>query len=151
MDITDFRFELERHGLKAGLEYLNRRVTHRFTAVYRFKDMAMNVQEMVDKENHNGANPFALVPIKDSFCELAMDQGQFVALDSMTDERLDGNPYQHTLGSYVGLPLEHAPGDLYGTLCHYDLVPRPMDDAEFAFLQKAARLLPMFLAAKVRV
>jgi GAF domain-containing protein len=144
-DLDQLRAALDQQGLVGGLGYLNQRVDHRFTAVYRFHDMAMNVQAMYDKLQEAVANPFAKVPIKDSFCEMAMDQGCFIAKESMSDPRLDGNPYQAILASYVGIPLEISPGVLYGTLCHYDVVGRPMLDEEFANFQRAARLIPAYL------
>jgi GAF domain-containing protein len=145
LNLEDLRSALDHHGLMGGLEFLNHRVDHRFTAVYRFHDSAMNVQAMFDKLQERVPDPFAVVPITNSFCEMAMDQGCFIASDSVNDPRLDGNPYQSILGSYVGLPLEIAPGELYGTLCHYDLVGRPITDEEFEFLQRAARLFPAYL------
>ncbi|KAF1047966.1 GAF domain-containing protein [Xylophilus sp.] len=144
-NLRDLQAHLDRGGLLGGLAFLNARVAHRFTAVYWMHDMAMNVQALYDKQQESTANPFAVVPLRNSFCEMAMAQGHFVATDSPQDARLDGNPYQSVLGSYVGLPLVTTPGELYGTLCHYDLVARPIEDEEFAFLQSAARLLPRYL------
>jgi len=145
-DIEELRRYLDRGGLVAGLEYLNNRVSHRFTAVYRFHDLAMNVQARFDKQNSLEPDPFSRVPITNSFCEMAMDQGHFIASDSIKDTRLGGNPYRTVLGSYVGLPLELNAGELYGTLCHYDLVGQEIPAGEFEFLQRAARLIPGYLA-----
>lgn len=143
--LDTLRAELDRGGLLGGLAFLNQRVTHRFTAVYRFHDMAMNVQAMYDKQQQAVPNPFARVPITDSFCEMAMDQGHLVVHDAARDARLEGNRYRTSLGSYVGLPLERMPGELYGTLCHYDVVGQPIEDEEFEFLRRAARLIPAYL------
>ncbi|MBS7776394.1 GAF domain-containing protein [Acidovorax sp. CCYZU-2555] len=143
--LEELRSHLEQFGLLGGLEFLNHRVGHRFTSIYRFHDMSMNVQAMYDKQNERTANPFARVPIANSFCEMAMHDGFFLTKNTKSDARLDSNPFVEHLGSYVGLPLEGPQGGLYGTICHYDLISQPISDEEFSFLQKASLLLPSYL------
>jgi len=50
------------------------------------------------------------------------------------------------LNNDIGLPLTHRGDDLQGTLCHFDFEDRaPVSEDEYAFLNKAALLLPRFL------
>jgi GAF domain-containing protein len=134
---------LDAHGLQAGLLFLNARVPHRFTAVYRLSDQRLRRMGFVDKQGSAGPD-LADLPFKDSFCEITGREGRFVTTDSSIDDRLDGNPYQALVGSYVGLPLSDAPGALLGTFCHYDHCGHPIDNAELAFLEQASRLLTWF-------
>ena len=58
---------------------------------------------------------------------------------------LDGHKYQGVIGAYYGVPLVNNYGDLFGTLCHFDVLNYSISDEEFAFLNKAALLLPKYL------
>ncbi|MFC6280691.1 MULTISPECIES: GAF domain-containing protein [Polaromonas] len=137
---------LQKQGLKAGLAFLNDRVPHRFTAVYRLDDMMLRRVELVDK----GGSPLEVngleaVPLETSFCQFVLRDGQFVTSQSASDTRLDGHPYQGVVGSYIGLPLQGGGDKLFGTFCHFDFSEQPVNDEEFAFLQRVARLLPRYL------
>jgi GAF domain-containing protein len=134
---------LDAHGLQAGLLLLNRRVPHRFTSVYRLSDQRLRRIGFVDKQGGEGPD-LADLPFKDSFCEISVREGQFVTTEAGMDDRLDGNPYQALVGSYVGMPLAERPGALFGTFCHYDLCGHPIDEGELAFLEQASQLLTRF-------
>lgn len=129
-----------KHGLKAGLVFLNERVPRRYTSVYRLAHDRLRRLAFVDKWGGSGL-ALADVPFKDSFCEMAMEDGNLVVTDSATDARLQGHPNPAGLTSYVGLPLAAGPGELFGSFCHYDICSRPISDEEFVFLEQAAKLL----------
>ena len=61
------------------------------------------------------------------------------------DSRLIGHAYRDIVASYFGLPLASGPGDFYGTLCHFDVVPNDVDDAEFEILYSVAPRLMEYL------
>jgi GAF domain-containing protein len=142
--LLELEIILAARGLKSGLDFLNRRVAYRVTAIYRLENGNMNLVEMVDKLNDLPTSSLPVVPLADSFCQFVMRDGQFISNNTAADKRLDGHPYQGVVGSYVGLPLMKA-GTLFGTFCHYDFVEQKIDDNEFAYLQSMAIMLPKYL------
>jgi GAF domain-containing protein len=135
---------LATEGLHAGLKFLNERVPHRFTAVYRLDELMLRMVDMVDKDGLNDMNLEA-VPLGDSFCQFTLRDGSFITTRSADDQRLNGHPYQGVMESYIGLPLARADGELFGTFCHFDLAGRPVNDEEYAFLTQVAAVLPRYL------
>ncbi len=143
-NLSRFETLLSTEGLHAGLKFLNERVPHRFTAVYRLDELMLRMVDMVDKDGLNDLKLEA-VPLGDSFCQFALRDGSFLTAGSGSDSRLDGHPYQGVVESYVGLPLTRADGELFGTFCHFDLAGRPVADDEYAFLAQVAAVLPRYL------
>jgi GAF domain-containing protein len=132
-------------AIERGLELLNGRVAHRFTAVYHFEpDVVRNVA-LVDKERSLDAFSLQAVPLKDSFCQFVLRDGHFTTCDSGGDPRLAGHPYSGVVASYVGVPVTMDGGALYGTLCHFDFVTRDIEDGEYALLQRAGQILAKYL------
>ena len=144
--LSNFQQVLQKHGLRAGLVFLNERVPYRYTSVYRLGQQRLRRLGFVDKQGGQGPE-LADLPFKDSFCEISVREGHFVTADSSSDSRLVGHPYPSAIGSYVGLPLVSASDGLFGTFCHYDERGHPVSDAEFAFLQQAVRFLSEFMVA----
>lgn len=137
---------LKKQGLKAGLAWLNRRVPHRFTAVYLLDKLVLRSRAVVDKDGDAATPPVLMeVPLETSFCQYVLLDGQFITSESGSDNRLDGHPYQGVMGSYVGLPLQGSGDSLMGTFCHFDFENRELPDEEFLFLQRVARLLPRYV------
>ena len=142
--VSDLQELLDAHGLHAGLLFLNARVPHRYTAVYRLSGEYLRRLDFVDKEGGLG-EATATVPFKDSFCELAVRQGPLLVTDTSSDARICDKPNPFMMGSYVGFPLASTGSSaLYGTLCHYDNCAHPLNDAELVFLQQASELLTRF-------
>ncbi len=146
MDLSALQATLETEGLNAALEGLNGRVPHRYTVIYRFDGDAFYSVAVYDKKGEPPPVLFKRVPFVDSFCQFTVGQGQFRTENSLCDRRLDGHIHQANVQSYTGLPLEDATGNLYGTFCHLDMVPQPLDESEFSFLKQATRLLSKYLA-----
>ncbi|RZJ01679.1 MAG: hypothetical protein EOP39_23440 [Rubrivivax sp.] len=145
--LIELQHALKEGGLMGGLTWLNRRVPHRYTVVYRFDGEAFYTIALVDKLGEPMPDLFVRVPFEDSFCQFSIGIGQFKTADSVKDQRLDGHLHQATVQSYVGLPLTRPLVGLYGTFCHLDLVPQVISDTEFAFLQQAAPLVAEHLPA----
>lgn len=139
--LVQFEHAVAEGGLRTGLLYLNRRVAHRCTAVYKLDGDNLAIVELVDKLGDPVTAVPAPVALSQSFCQVALRDGQLVTSDSGADTRLVGKTYQGVIKSYVGLPLSHSSGTLFGTLCHYDFGKQPIDDDEFEFLQQAAVIL----------
>ena len=138
---------LDTQGLDAGLKWLNSRVPHRWTAIYKLVGQLMCSTAIVDKQAQIDLNDLAVVPLQDSFCQFAMNDGKFVAQNTGEegDPRLNGHPYKGVLNAYVGLPLMINQHTMYGTLCHFDNSSIPIADEEFEFLQHVAQLLPQYI------
>lgn len=143
--LANFHHVLFKRGLKVGLEFLNQRVPHRFTSVYRLQHGQLHRVAFIDKLGSSGA-ALAHAALKDSFCEIAVQEGGLVvATDVKTDPRFQALPNPALLGSYVGLPLASHRGELFGTFCHADEHGYPLSDAEFVFLNEAATVLEAYL------
>jgi hypothetical protein len=136
---------LAQQGLPGALAVLNRRVAHRFTAVYRLMGQSLHNVATQDKHHHLEPLDLKVVPLKDSFCQFVLRDGLFLTRDSGTDVRLSGHPYRGIVGCYVGVPIRSRDGKLAGTLCHFDLESHEVDDDEYLLLDRAARLMPAFL------
>jgi hypothetical protein len=147
--LFELRQTLDRSGLRAGLQYLNQRVPHRYTVVYKLDGAVFYNMAMIDKLGASVPSLFAKVPFVDSFCRFVVDEGEFKTAASMQDDRLAGHLHRATVQSYVGLPLTDARGELYGTFCHLDFVPRSISNGKFSFLQKASGLLGAYLPRAV--
>ncbi|MDO9403213.1 MAG: hypothetical protein Q7T87_04220 [Polaromonas sp.] len=137
--------ELASGGLRAGLRWLNRRVAHRFTAAYLLEGQMLRLVAFVDKLEQPVHEGLKAVPLQDSFCVMAIRDGQFVTADGSADARLDGHPAQHWVRSYVGLPVHRGPNELIGTFCHLDYDPQTIEDREYAFLQDAVTFLSPYV------
>jgi GAF domain-containing protein len=136
---------LRTQGLVAALQFLNDRVPHRFTGIYRVDGQVLHNVAVIDKQQSGDIGFLMQVPLSDSFCQFVLRDGQLVTTDSGKDPRVDASPFKGVMGSYVGLPLAVVPGELFGTFCHFDFEPQPLDDSEFEFLTQAARVLPPFV------
>ncbi|SFQ75256.1 GAF domain-containing protein [Variovorax sp. OK605] len=143
--LAQLQLILQSTGLRAGLEFLNRRVPHRYTIVYKFDGDAFYGMVVVDKLGEPVPALFNKVPFDDSFCRYTVGEGVFSTACSPQDSRLDGHIHQANVQSYCGLPVTNPQGGLYGTFCHLDMVPQSLGDEEFAFLQEAAALLGGYL------
>ena len=144
-NLAQLREVLAASGLQGGLALLNQRVSHRFTAFYRLQDARLSNREIVDKQGAVVPHELLSVPFEHSFCQFVLRDGSFVTAQSGEDTRLAGHPYQGVLLSYVGLPLASEKDGLVGTLCHFDLDAHAVQDADYAFLQRAAPCISPYL------
>ena len=144
----DFKFLstlLTAQGPEAALAYLNEGVPHRYSAVYRVDDAILRNVLLHDKQGEVRPEFLAEVPFESSFCQFVLRDGAFRTDDSGSDSRLDGHPYQGVMVCYHGVPLIDNADRLVGTLCHFDVAPHGLSDAEFELLQKAGRVFPGYL------
>lgn len=86
-----------------------------------------------------------VVPLAISFCQFVLKDGIFKTDDTSLDARLDGNPHQGVVLCYHGVPMLSSKNELSGKLCHFDVVPREIEDSEFDLLMRAGRVLPDFV------
>lgn len=132
----------------AGLAYLNARVPHRYTAVYRIHGGELRNLYLHDKLGQARPEFLAVVPLEDSFCQFVLRDGVFLTEDSAQDDRLDGHPYKGVMVAYHGVPVIDGAGELFGSLCHFDVQMQPLSDEEFGHLQGIAQALALILPAR---
>ena len=137
----NLRAALSDGGPDALLEYLNKGVPHRYTAVYRFDGELLRNVLLCDKLDQVRPDFLLAVPFKHSFCQFVLRDQAFRTEDSRHDKRLDGNPYQGVVISYHSVPLTTPDGALWGTMSHFDMKSHPLTDDEFQLLEGAAKLL----------
>jgi hypothetical protein len=136
---------LTEDGLHAGLIFLNTRVAHRCTAVYKLDGHVLHLVALVDKLDDKSSFWPSDVPLADSFCQFVVKNGPLLVINAKNDPRVIASPYRGPVVGYVGLPLIRGPGELFCTFCHYDFCEQPMPEAEYLFLHEATRLLPKFI------
>lgn len=145
MPSTALQDILQTQGVVAGLQFLNQRVAHRFTAISHLSNMMLRNIYLYDKQQASLPASLQASALTDSFCQHAIRDGSFLTSDSTENACLDDSPFQGVVIAYHGIPiLDHA-GNLFGSFCHFDYVSQPFPDEEFAFLQDAARLFSPYL------
>lgn len=144
-DLAEFDSACRREGVDAALTQLNRRVPHRYTAIYELVDGLLKNRHLVDKAGEAKPEFLLEVPLADSFCQFVLREGSFLTSDSGSDGRLDGHPYQGVMVAYHGVPILDDSGELFGSLCHFDVQSQPLSDAEFDLLQRVARVVPGYV------
>lgn len=144
--VTGYVDVAAREGIAAVLVELNRRVPHRYTAVYRLGDgQVLRNVELVDKANELRPEFLAEVPLETSFCQFVLRQGRFLTDDSSLDDRLSGHPYKGVMMAYHGVPVVDGGGSLIGTLCHFDVQAQPLTNEEFAHIEAVAKVIHPYL------
>ena len=136
-----FRNVLEEEGIRAALEFINSRSHHRFTSIYRFDGSTLRNLYLYDRANPD-FGPFPDAPLVESYCSVVNETAAaFVTHDSLRDARVDGHPKRGVVMSYCGIPLIRGDGTLFGTLCHFDFLPREIARSEVEFLEVIAPCL----------
>lgn len=136
---------LKKEGLKAAVKYLNSRVSYRFTTVYRLENAIFHVVVTVDKLDEQLLIASSSTPFSESLCRFPVLYGTFSTSDTASDPRLKGQSYMTEVGSYSGVQLRLANGELYGTFCHFDFAKQSISHFEYQFLQLATQLITRHL------
>ncbi|MGA0571279.1 hypothetical protein ACO2Q9_11235 [Variovorax sp. VNK109] len=132
-------------GIDAALAFLNTRVEHRSSAIYRLAGSKLHLTHYFDA---SGNRPLAIlehIPLGDSFCQFALRDGSFYVEESRNDIRISRTPLppvmSSLIASYVGFPMLSADSSFIGTLCHFDIVARSITSAEMDVQRRAAAIL----------
>lgn len=136
---------LKQDGLRSAAQYLNSRVSYRFTTIYRLEDQVFTAVEAVDKLGELYEAASDSTPFSESLCRFPVLHGTFTTSHTAADPRLNGLLFPSRVGSYTGVKMELANGEPYGTLCHYDFAPKWISHLEYQFLQIAVRLIARHL------
>jgi GAF domain-containing protein len=144
-ELAPLKHMAEVDGVTAALAFLNARVPHRLTGVYVLREGHLHSAFVFDKQKLLTPDQMAVVPLLDSFCQFAMKDGHFLVENSSREPRLDGNPNQGVVVSYHAVPIRGNVQDLFGTLCHFDMVERQLPDFELEVLRTASSILAPFV------
>ncbi|MDM0115907.1 hypothetical protein QTI66_27410 [Variovorax sp. J22R133] len=134
------RSVLAGHGIGAALAMLNDRTPYRFTAIYKLTGDVMRAAHAYDRASEY-RSWLKVVPLDKSFCQYAIEQGEFMTPHASADRRLTKRPYAGFVESYYGRLLVREDGTPWGTFIHFDLEPRAVDEREIAFLRD---VMPLF-------
>src|SRR4029453_11567804 len=118
LDTTDqhdaFRQALTDHGIRCALELLNDRTSYRFTAIYKLVGSELRAQHAYDRACEY-RTWLMVVPLERSFCQYAIESGEFMTSCVSKDPRLANRPYAGMVEAYYGQLLTHPDGKPYGT------------------------------------
>ena len=133
---------ITRRDLRALLAGLNRPTPYRYTSVLRVDDERLESVWTFDRARPDTDTFPPEVALCASYCALVVRaRGAVSVEDALADARTLDHPKRAALRAYCGVPLLRSDGTLFGTVCHYDERPHPVDPATVAALaQLAARL-----------
>ena len=119
-----FRQVFDAKGLWPALGELLALSDYRYIGIWRFQNGRAAAAVHVDRENPLD-QVTAEVPETATYCTFVRDSGRpFTTADATADPRLGGHAARDVVRTYCGVPLMDSEGQVLGTLCHYDLVPR---------------------------
>lgn len=123
------------------LALLNSRVPHRFTGIYRLDPPMLRSVRLFDREN-----PALEVGVdgphaRDVLLHRGHRRGAVHHAGRGERRAVAAHPARESTLACRGVPLVGEGGTPLGTLCHFDLVPRPVRHGEIPLLLAAAPLL----------
>jgi hypothetical protein len=132
---------LASRGIAPALALLNDRTPYRFTAIYKLNGGVMRASHAFDRASEY-RTWLKVVPLGESFCQYAVEHGEFVTSHASQDLRLTNRPYAGMVESYYGRVLTRECGEPYGTFIHFDLEPRTISTKEISVLRE---VIPLFV------
>jgi hypothetical protein len=132
---------LASRGIVPALALLNDRTSYRFTAIYKLNGEVMHAAHAFDRDSEY-RTWLKVVPLGKSFCQYALEHGEFVTSHASQDQRLTSRPYCGMVESYYGRLLTRECGKPYGTFIHFDLEPRSIPAEEIGVLRE---VIPQFI------
>lgn len=140
--LRHLRAVLRAHDLRGAVMYLNSLTRHRFTSLYRFDDAMLRNVVFFDRQNPEALSCDDL-PVLASYCVFVRDGScTFRVDDSQSDDRLGLHSKRPEVRAYCGVPLMDEDGRMFGTICHFDTVPRALEDEHVALMEALAPWLP---------
>lgn len=138
------RTVLLRDGIRAAVIFLNGLTAFRFTALYRFDDDTLHNLVFYDRENPE-VESSADIPVLASYCVFVRELKEtFVTTDSLRDERVRGHPKQRVVHAYCGVPLVDRMGNMFGTICHFNIEPAPTREADIELMEALGQMIKEF-------
>jgi GAF domain-containing protein len=132
---------LSQSGARAALAYVSSLSDYRFIGIFRFRDTRATSVIHFDREQPEVLQA-AEVPETATYCCFVRDsRGSFTTVDALADPRLTDHAARDAVRAYCGIPVIDAEGNLLGTLCHYDVVPRDAEQLDLELLVQVASTL----------
>ncbi|MBP6252257.1 MAG: GAF domain-containing protein [Rubrivivax sp.] len=132
--LTAFKTRLQAAGLREALAGLVAATDYRFIAIFRFHAGMARAVVYVDRL-HPDQLTSEEVPALATYCCFVRDaRGAFITANALLDPRLDGHVARETVAAYCGVPVMTPEGEILGTLCHYDSVPRDPAQIDLALM-----------------
>ena len=137
----EFASRLSTAGIRDALAYLLGLSDYRFIGIFRFEAGMANAAVHVDRENFSQLSAQE-VPDTATYCCYVRDSGgAFATAHATLDPRLGEHPARDSVQAYCGVPIMTPEGEILGTLCHYDLVPRDPENLDLPLLLQVASTL----------
>ena len=135
-EIAVLRDTLVVDDLFAALRRLNDTTDYRFTGIYLFEGKWVKSLLLFDRECPNVQIGHDVL-WDDSYCRMAATgAGMCEITDSLTDARLTTHGARVAVQCYCAVLLCSPHGTPLGTLCHYDVRPRPTAAQTFEGLKE---------------
>lgn len=132
---------LREAGLRRALAYLLELTDYRYIAIFRFRDELITAIAFYDREDP-AAEAADIVPVSATYCCFVRDsKGAFTTADSLLDARVAGHVKRETVKAYHGIPILTPEGEILGTLCHFDDVPRDPEQIDLELILQVASAL----------
>ncbi|MEJ8852296.1 GAF domain-containing protein [Variovorax rhizosphaerae] len=140
---ADFVVTFKSQGLRDALAMLLMKTDYRFIGIWRFKDGKASAAVHYDRQDP-GALTATEVPDTATYCCFVRESGApFKTPNALVDERLNSHPAREAVLSYCGVPVMDSYGNILGTLCHYDVVPRNPEQIDLRLMLSVASYLAL--------
>jgi GAF domain-containing protein len=141
MSVNEFEDVYRTDGVRAALSHLLVQSNFRFIGIWGSQQGRSKALVHVDREQPQQVST-ATVGDHETYCRFVRDShGPVLIADSTADERCAAHPAKSTVLSYVGVPLLTPEGEVLGTLCYYDLVPRDSTEIDVELLLNVATFI----------
>lgn len=137
------RFEavLAETGVRDSLAYLLTLTDYRFIGIFRFLNGMASAAVHFDRENPSVLRAQEVPDTATYCCYVRDSKGAFMTVHAMLDPRTEGHPAREAVPAYCGVPVMDPDGNVLGTLCHYDLVPRDPAQVDLQLMLEVASTL----------
>ena len=133
-----FHTTLESSGTREALAYLLSLSDYRFIGIFRLKGGYADAAVYYDRE-HPEVEKVDPAPDTVTYCCYVHDSvSPLLFKDSLREPRFEDHVARSVIRSYCGIPIMDREGNLPGTLCQYDNVPRDPDRLDLPLLLQVA-------------
>ena len=132
---------LRARGVRESLAFLVGLTEYRFIGIWRFRNGRADAAVHYDRENPTVLRAQAVPDTATYCCYVRDSKGVFMTAHALLDPRTADHPAREAVSAYCGVPIMDASGEILGTLCHYDLVPRNPEQIDLELIIQVASAL----------
>ena len=143
LDIAPLLDKLRAEPVERVLGWLNGLTDFRFSAYA--VPMAGRFETLLHHDRLGMSARLAPMPATGSYFEEALIHNGFAVSNSLRDERLTDNPWRKLIRAFHGVPAALPDGRVIGVLCHYDVLPCQLPEADSRLLRQIADHLALRL------